>query len=674
MNLTDDIREVHGVGDQLASKYRRLNIKTVDDLIHYYPRRYDDFSKISKIKSIKPGQVTLSVRFKSITGHYLRRGLHVTEAVASDDTGSIRITWFNQPYRLTSISKDQDYYIAGKYELKYRRLAVYNPSVELVSSFPINTARIVPRYPTTKGLKSLDIRRSLSHITEDINKIKEILPTDIIESNKLVSLSHALKSIHFPGSQKDLNDAKKRLGFDELFMMILASELNKMSYLKNTAFDIKFDEVIARTFVSKLPFKLTNDQRKAVWRIYTDMAKDQPMNRLIEGDVGSGKTAVAAMAALMVVNINKQVFFMAPTELLARQHAETVKLMFSAIGLEDRVGLLVGAMTEKEKRSVHQAIKSRQVLFVIGTHSLIQDKVEAPDLALVIIDEQHRFGVKQRQSLKLKAKLQPHMLSLSATPIPRSLALTLFGELNISRLIEKPINRQPIKTKIITETILTKQLGAIKNELDSGRQMFIVGSNIETDPKYSVNELANWANKEFGKYRVGLVHGKLKSEEKSKVMDDFASHKLDILVATTVIEVGIDVPNATIMLIFDADNFGLAQLHQLRGRVGRGEYQGQAYLVTNNNDKPSDRLKALELSNDGFRLAELDLDIRGPGAIYGDLQHGALDLRIAGLDDIELIKQARESVKYFIKNNISLLKYPKLKSQVETLQKMTNLN
>ena len=674
MNLKDDIREVHGVGEQLAIKYRRLNIKTVEDLIHYYPRRYDDYSKISKIKSIKPGLVILSVRFRSINGHFLRRGSHITEAIASDNTGSVRVTWFNQPYRLTSLNKDKDYFIAGKYELKYRRFAIYNPSVEAVSDFPINTARIVPKYSVTKGLRSLDIRRSLSQLTSLIAEIPETLPLEIVEKYQLCSLNHALNSIHFPDSTKDLSNSKKRLGFDELFMMILASELNKKAFLKNSAVSIKFDEEIAKTFVSKLPFKLTNDQRKAVWHIYNDMASSDPMNRLIEGDVGSGKTAVAAMAALMAINNNKQVFFMAPTELLARQHFDTVKLMFADVGLADKVGLLIGAMTEKDKRSMHQSIKKNDIRFVIGTHSLIQDKVESPDLALVIIDEQHRFGVKQRQSLKLKASQQPHMLSLSATPIPRSLALTLFGELSISRLIEKPTNRQPIKTRLISESELTKHRADIKSELSLGRQMFIVGSSIESDPKYSVNQLFNWASKEFTKYKIGLIHGQLKSDEKSKIMTDFADHKLDILVATTVIEVGIDVPNATIMLIFDAENFGLAQLHQLRGRVGRGQHKGHTYLIYPDSSKPSDRLKALESSNDGFKLAELDLDIRGPGAIYGKLQHGALDLRLAGLDDLNLIKQAREAVQYFVKNNISLLKYPKLKSQVETLQKLTNLN
>jgi ATP-dependent DNA helicase RecG len=376
----------------------------------------------------------------------------------------------------------------------------------------------------------------------------------------------------------------------------------------------------------------------------------------------------------MVINEGKQVAFMAPTELLARQHAETVNLMFKSIGLGNKVDMLIGGMSEAEKQRVREDVLAKRTMFLIGTHALIQEKVETPELALVIIDEQHRFGVKQRQALKLKASKQPHLLSLSATPIPRSLALTLFGELDISRLIDKPKARVPIKTALVSESALARKLPELETELKAGRQMFIVSSSIDSDPKYSVNEIHAWAAKQFPKYKVGIIHGRLKTEEKSRVMQQFLDKKLNVLVSTTVIEVGIDVPNATIMLIYDAESFGLAQLHQLRGRVGRGEYPGQALLIYPDNHTPSNRLRALESSNDGFKLAELDLDIRGPGAIYDKFQHGALDLRMAGLDDTRLIKEAREAAKFFVQSAFDLLKYPQLADEVAKLQKLTNLN
>ncbi len=674
MDVNSELHLINGVGEQITTKLNYLGLRTINDLINYYPRRYDDFSKIEKIKSIKPGQVTVAVKVKSTTGHYARKGLHITDAIVSDDSGSTRVTWFNQPYRLTSFKQDHEYFLTGKYELRYRRFAIFNPVVEAVSDFPVNTARIVPRYSVTKGISSSDIRRTLKKITSIINNIPETIPQEIINRYKLISRAQALKDIHFPLTLEDLKEAKRRLGFEELFMMILASELNKKEYQKSNAISINFDEQLARLFVQKLPFKLTDDQRKAIWQIYKDMTKQKPMNRLVEGDVGSGKTAVAAMAALMVINSGQQVAFMAPTELLARQHASTVNLMFKSIGLDDKVGLLIGAMTASQKDEIRKKIQTNKLMFIIGTHALIQEKVKAPNLALVIIDEQHRFGVKQRQALKLKANTQPHLLSLSATPIPRSLALTLFGELNISRLIEKPIDRRPIKTTLLSESQLERHIEAITKELKEGRQAFIVSPSIDSHPIYSVNEIFKWANNRFSEFKVGIIHGKLKAEEKNKIMDDFIEHRLDILVATTVIEVGIDVPNATTIIIFDADNFGLAQLHQLRGRVGRGEYPGKALLVYADNKTPSYRLRAIESSNDGFKLAELDLKIRGPGAIYGKIQHGLLDLRIAGLDDAKLINQAREAALYFVNNNISLTKYKQLAKEVSILQKVTNLN
>ena len=364
MDIDSDLSIITGVGDQLAIKLNYLGLKSINDLIHYYPRRYDDFSKVSEIRSIRPGAVTIAVKIKSVSGHYLKRGLHITEAVASDKTGSVRLTWFNQPYRESSLVSDREYFISGKYELKYRRFSIYNPITEAVSDFPINTARIVPRYSLTKGLDSRDIRKVLAKITPVIDKLPETLPAAIIKKYKLISLAAALKSIHFPDSSEALEAAKRRLGFDELFKMILASELNKQAYENSSAIEIDFDQPLAQRFVSRLPFKLTDDQRAAIWQVYKDVAKTRPMNRLVEGDVGSGKTAVAAMAGLMVLNSGRQVVFMAPTELLARQHLDTVNLMFKSIGLDDQVGLLIGAMSEAQKKKTRDEISYKKVILL----------------------------------------------------------------------------------------------------------------------------------------------------------------------------------------------------------------------------------------------------------------------------------------------------------------------
>jgi ATP-dependent DNA helicase RecG len=668
---------LRGVGDALAAKLQVLGLRTVEDLVQNIPRRYEDYSQITSIDKLKPGTVTIQAEIKQAKGRYARRGLHITEAVASDTTGSVRLVWFNQPYRAAALKQSEQYFISGEFGLNYRHLSIMNPSVELVSEFPVNTARIVPIYRETKGITSKQIRKIVRETIPYIRSLPETLPQWIIDAYKLQNYAKALETLHFPANARELEAAKKRLGFQEVFELILASLLVKQEVVAEPAHSIPFHEDLAKQFVASLPFQLTDAQRKVVWQIYQDMQQTHPMNRLVEGDVGSGKTVVAAMAALAVSHEGMQTAFMAPTELLARQHADTMYKLLEPLGLQESVVLLVGGMKPAEKKRAHTAIASGQAKIIIGTHALIQEKVDMHTLALIVIDEQHRFGVEQRKKLMAKAGKMPHVLSLTATPIPRSLALTLYGELDISLLDVKPEGRQAVKTEICSPNSRKQLYEKIDEELAAGRQMFVVCpliSESDSSAARSVEKVYAEMTKAFTQRKVGLLHGKMKADEKNDIMREFVNGNIDILVSTTVIEVGVDVPNASIMLIESAERFGLAQIHQLRGRVGRGGFVGYCYLMTSDSSAPSRRLRALETSNDGFKLAELDLELRGPGAIYGTLQHGALDLRIASLGDTKLISQARIAAESFMKRQEKLVDYPILQTRIQHLQKVNNLN
>ncbi|MGH7157894.1 MAG: ATP-dependent DNA helicase RecG [Candidatus Saccharimonadales bacterium] len=678
MTLDDSLLAIKGVGPELAHKFAKLGLQTIGDLAGNIPRRYDDFSNLSPISRLRPGSVSFEARIKQVTGRYVRRGMHITEAIAEDDSGSTRLVWFNQPYRANSIKAGERYFVSGVYELRRQRFAVANPSIELVSDFPINTARIVPVYRETKGLTSRQIRAAIRQIVPLIRRLPETLPAWVVGGRKLASRAEALEAVHFPQTTRALEQAKKRLGFEEVFELSLASLLNKCELAHDHALPVEFREELARKFVQNLPFKLTGAQRKVVWRIYQDMQQPRPMNRLVEGDVGSGKTVVAAMGSLMALAEGRQVALMAPTELLARQHAETIHALLRPLGLHHKVALLIGGQKPQEKDKVLAAIARGRAQFVIGTHALIQERVDMQRLALAIIDEQHRFGVEQRKKLMAKAGHMPHLLSLTATPIPRSLALTLYGELDVSVLDAKPPGRQPVVTEICSPNSRAQLYDRIAAELDNGRQMFVVCPLItQADGSRAMSAetvFKQLQTRDLAGRRIGLLHGKMKAADKQDIMQQFASGQLDVLVSTTVIEVGVDVPNASIMLIEAAERFGLAQIHQLRGRVGRGGHKGYCFLMISDSAAPPQRLRALESESDGFKLAELDLSLRGPGAIYGTMQHGALDLRVARLDDIKLIAAARESAQILIDKEEDLLQYPELAERVRRLRAVTNLN
>jgi len=678
VTVNSPVTDLKGAGPTLAKKLAGLGIKTAGDLIDYYPRKYEDYSHVTPIGKLRPGAVTIEAAINQTTGRYVRRGMHITEAIASDESGSVRLVWFNQPYRAGAIKHKARYFISGEYALRRGRFSITNPSMELASDFPINTARIVPIYRETKGLKSGQIRKLVRQALLETGDMTEHLPDWLIKQQKLMSYAQAVKEMHFPSSAEKLTHAKRRLGFEEVFELALAALLNKYEFGRSKALSIPFKEKLARDFVAKLPFKLTDAQRKVAWRIYQDMEKTSPMNRLIEGDVGSGKTVVAGMGAIMVIEQGFQAALMAPTEILARQHAQTLLGLLSNVNMQDKVGLLIGGLKPEQKTNAHKAIKRGDIALMVGTHALISEKVDMKKLGLIIIDEQHRFGVEQRKKLQAKAGHMPHVLHMTATPIPRSLALTLYGELDISVLDELPPGRQTIITKVVSPNSRKSLYEKVDIELKAGRQMFVVCpliSDSEISAGLSVEEVyKRLSERDFKHHRVGILHGQMKSAEKDKVMQQYVGGQIDILVTTTVIEVGVDVPNASIMMVEGAERFGLAQIHQLRGRVGRGEHQSYAYLMPSDSREPGQRLRALESTTDGFKLAELDLKLRGPGAIYGTMQHGALDLRVAELTDTKLIAAARNAAQDFIDRKEKLQQYPHLDARVKVLRAVTNLN
>lgn len=676
MNLLSALENVKGVGEKTAQQFHSAGLFTVGDLLTFLPRRHEDFSGVVAIANIHPGKATIRARCEKINTRMVRRGLKVTTATLADDSGKLQAVWFNQPYRETQLKSGEEFYFSGEFEFNYNRYQLTNPSSEKASDMPAQTGRLLPVYRVIKGLKSQLVRKILTELRPLMTMLPETLPPNIIAAEKLLSYSDAILGMHFPKVTDDIKKAKERLAFEELFQLLLASQLNKQANAKLTGWHIPFDQKIVAAFVKQLPFELTAAQRRAAWEIIQDFEAKTPMNRLLQGDVGSGKTVVAGLAARQAAHAGFQAALMAPTEILATQHAQTLAKLLTPSGLT--VGLLTGSVKGTARKTLYEQIKNGSVDVVVGTHALIQDTVQFYKLGFVAIDEQHRFGVKQRQELLKKSLHMPHLLAMTATPIPRSLALTVYGELDVSILNELPKGRKPIDTKIwspISRAILYEK---IDEEIQKGRQAYVICSLIDENPENEVKsvqtEFKKLQNSVFGHRKIGLLHGKLKPEEKDRVMNDFSNGKLDILVSTTVVEVGVDVPNATVMLIEDADRFGLSQLHQLRGRVGRSHHQSYCYLVTSGTEKPSQRLREIEKSNDGFHLAEVDLKLRGPGEIYGRAQHGALNLQIATLSDTKLIARASYQAKQFVAAREDLLQYKQLATQVKKYQRLTTLN
>lgn len=676
MNLRTPLEKIKGVGPKTASDFALAGLRTVEDLITFLPRRHEDFSEVVAIADIHPGKMTIKARCESISTRPVRRGLRITTATLVDGSGKLNAVWFNQPYRATQLSGNDEFYFSGEFEFNYNKYQLTNPSAEKVSDMPVQTDRLLPVYRSIRGLKSQLVRKILAELRPLITMLPETLPAQVVASEKLMSRSEAVLGMHFPKTADDIARAKERLGFEELFVLLLASQLNKQANAKLIGWHIPFEQPVVAGFVKELPFELTGAQRRAAWEIIQDFEQAVPMNRLLQGDVGSGKTVVAGLAARQAASHGFQTALMAPTEILANQHAETLASLLEPFGL--RVGLLTGSVKGVARKTLYEQIAAGEVDVVVGTHALIQETVHFHKLGFVVIDEQHRFGVKQRQELLVKAQHMPHLLAMTATPIPRSLALTVYGELDVSVLNELPKGRKPIKTKLWSPNSRAQLYELMEAELKTGRQGYVICSLIDDNPDNEVKSVETeyklLRQGSFKHRSIGLLHGKLKSSEKDAIMSQFAAGTLDILVSTTVVEVGVDVPNATVMLIENADRFGLSQLHQLRGRVGRSSHQSYCYLMMSDSSKPTQRLREIEKSNDGFYLAEVDLRLRGPGEIYGRAQHGALNLQVATLADTKLIARVQQQARQFVASGQDLLQYKQLAEQVEQYQRLTTLN
>lgn len=676
MSLTLDskITDLPGVGSGYAEKLEKLGIHTARELLLYFPRRWEDFSHITKIADVKAGeQVSVKGTVFDIGTKRSKRGMPVTEAVITDDSGSAKAVWFNQPYLESSLKKGDDVYLAGKMEWGFGQLNFVSPAYEKAKEAEDelrHTGRIVPVYPETAGVTSRWLRSKIGALTKIIYNLRDYLPEAVKKRHDLMDLSAAVRTMHFPESMDELRRAQKRFLYDDLFCLLLSVLSNKKELEQNKAITVKYNEAVGKKFVESLPYELTNAQRKAAWEILKDIARPVPANRLLEGDVGSGKTVVATMAALMTASAGYQVAFLAPTEILARQHYEGVKKLLSAF-TDIEVRLLTGSTDRKEKEKILSEIKNGDVQIVIGTHAILSESVEFWTLALVIVDEQHRFGVEQRMKLKKangETDAMPHFLSMSATPIPRTLAITVFGDLTLSVLSEMPPGRERVDTHIIPPQKRSDGYKFIDEKIEEGRQVFVICPLISASDKLGVKSAVEEADNlktVFPKRKVGLLHGKLKPTEKERVMKDFKEGRLDILVSTSVIEVGVDVPNASIMVIEGAERFGLAQLHQFRGRVGRGEHKSYCFLFTDaKNEKTLERLNALTHLNNGFELAEKDLELRGPGELLGVKQSGKIDLTMMRvLADPRIIKEVRETAEKFIEKE-NLQDHPKLAEKV----------
>ncbi len=666
-NLTSPTSTVHGIGEKQAQLLAKLGLHTVEDMIYYFPRRYDDYSQLRLIKDLKYGEeVTVIAWVKSVSTFTSRnKNRKIIQAVVSDNTGSIQLMWFNQDYHLRVLRKDMFLSISGKVEQYMGRLVMYHPEYEHIEKQQLNTKRIVPVYALTARLSQRWLRRVMYTVLNNwAPKIPEFMTEYILKDADLLDLSTALKEIHFPETLSNLKKARYRLAFDEIFLLQLGVLRQKYEWIQQTARTYHVEDDWLNDRVSRLPFELTNAQMKGLGDIRADLVSGKPMNRLLQGDVGSGKTVIAALGIGIVVNNGAQAAYMAPTSILAEQHYTNLKHLLTnpeddgAPLAENQIRLLIGDTPQKERDEILAGLADGTIKLLIGTHALIEDPVVFDNLQIVIVDEQHRFGVSQRAALREKGE-NPHLLVMTATPIPRSLALTIYGDLDLTLMDEMPPGRQPVSTHIVYPTERERIYNLIRSQVEQGHQAFIIYPLVEQGENEevlaAVQEQERLQSDIFPNLRVGLLHGRLRPDEKEGVMRAFRTGEYDILVSTTVIEVGVDIPNATVMVIEGANRFGLAQLHQLRGRVGRGAEKSYCILIPQTSDAAeNERLVAMESTNDGFILAEHDLKQRGPGEFLGTRQSGYAGLRLANLTDLHLIEKARRYAQQVFENDPTL--------------------
>lgn len=659
MDLRKDVQYVKGIGPRRAEKLNKLGIFTLKDLVYYFPRQFEDRNNLKKIIQLENEEkATIKVIIVGISKSSPRKGMNITKVDVRDETGYAKLVFFNQDYIKNTFRPGDTILVFGKVKKEFKTIELSSCEVEHLTNSPKNTCKVMPIYPLTYGVTNKEIISIIKNILSDKElKIKEYLPQSIIEKYKLCSIDYAIRNIHLPSSKEALKIALYRIVFEEFLILQLGlfmfkngvDEVNGIKFEKNE----KLEDIL-----NSLPFKLTGAQDRALNEITQDMNSDKLMNRLVQGDVGSGKTVVALLALANCVLNGYQGALMAPTEILAEQHFISLTDTLGEFGM--RVELLVGSLTKKQKENVLEKVKKNEVDILIGTHALIEDKVEFNNLGLVITDEQHRFGVRQRNKLSSKG-INPDILVMTATPIPRTLALILYGDLDISIIDELPPGRQPIETIAVDKGKRDRAYNSlVRAEVEKGRQVYIVCPLVEEseaiEAKAAVELVEELKIEYFSDLRVGLLHGKMKASEKDSIMKSFKNKEIDILVSTTVIEVGVNVPNATLMIIENAERFGLAQLHQLRGRVGRGSHKSYCILIhASKSEVCKQRMSIMEETNDGFRISEKDLEIRGPGEFFGTRQHGLPELKVANIfKHMKILKIAQQEARYIVGNDHKL--------------------
>ncbi len=652
--LNDPITILKGVGPTRARQFAQLGIHTLEDLICHFPRAYEDRTKLVTISQLEPDTPACfrAMVMNSPRTHHVRKGLDITKVQVADYTGRLNLTFFNQKFTTDQLVYGREYIFYGAISGDYMGYGMASPSFESIESPPVVTRRVMPLYPLTAGITNAAMGKAIDQALELCDPPAEILPEDIRREYTILPAQEAYQAIHHPATMAQAEMAKRRLIFEEFFLF--SAGLSLLRAQRTRIFTEPYPDCDLTEFYSALPFSLTGAQKRAIADIAQDLSRGAPMNRLVQGDVGSGKTMVAAAAAWIAIRNGHQAALMAPTEILAEQHAASLSKLFAPFGIT--VSLLTGSQTVKQKRLVREAIAQGDVHLVVSTHALLTDATQFQDLGLVIADEQHRFGVAQRGKLSAKGS-DPHLLVMSATPIPRTLALLMYGDLEVSIINELPPGRQKTETFLVGENMRARINAFLRKQVSEGHQCFVVCPAVEENEETGLKSATAWAQTlqqtVFPDLKIALLHGQMKGSEKETIMRGFAHGEADILVATTVIEVGVDVPNASLMVIEDADRFGLSQLHQLRGRVGRGSTQSYCILTTRNrNPDTLARLKAFCKTTDGFKIAEEDLKMRGPGDFFGSRQSGLPVFRVASLSaDMDTLTQAQQASKDWIERH-----------------------
>ena len=650
MRLEDSVNKIKGVGEKSSTLFHKLGVDTVEDLIHLYPRYYLSYEEPVDIDEAELGKrVAIRASIASYVEVRRVRSLMLVTCMVKDISGAVKLTWFNMPYLRNTFHIGQTFVFAGTLTNRGSQLVMEHPEFYPAEKYETMMRTRQPVYPLTEGLSNKLVCKAMTQVMPLMDTIKDPLPDTVLDTWDLLSFSEAVRQMHFPESEQALKAAGDRMVFDEFFFYLAAMEvLKEKQNILDNAYPISYTEEI-ETFINALPYSLTGAQMRTLEEIKTDLVSGHTMNRLVQGDVGSGKTIVAVITFLMTVKAGYQCAYMVPTEVLAYQHFESVSKLLKPQGV--RIGLLVGSLSIKEKRHIYEQLKHHELDLVIGTHALIQEKVEYDRLALVVTDEQHRFGVKQRQALSEKGKVSPpHVMVMSATPIPRTLALILYGDLDISIMDEVPANRLPIKNCVVGTKYRPTAYRFIEKEVAAGHQVYVICPMVEESDSLEVENVVAYTDTLAAavpeKIHIAYLHGKMNPQEKKEIMQRFYDREIDVLVSTTVIEVGIDNPNATVMMIENAERFGLAQLHQLRGRVGRGDAQSYCIFICDKETKEAmERLEVMNTSNDGFFIANEDLRLRGPGDFFGYRQSGESYFELADIyNHADILKNAKDAV------------------------------